>query len=401
MIVRVFYNILTFGRATSMVLLFWISFFLLLYVYIGYPIVVRLLAGKIDNSIVKNLSYEPFVSILISAYNEETDIANTIRNKLELDYPKCKFEVIVVSDESSDRTDEIVQSIVEKEKEVQIRLFRQSPRKGKTSGLNLLVPEAKGEIIVFSDANSIYDKNALRILVSNFYDSSIGYVTGKMVYVNSSGAMIGDGCSAYMRYENWLRKYETLLGSVVGVDGGIDAMRKTLYQALNADQLPDFVQPLKVVENGFRVAYEERAILKEQALSNAENEYRMRVRVSLRALWALHDMKQLLNPMNFKIFYIQLISHKLFRYLAFIPQATLLMSNVFLIPMNAFYLLFFITQVLFFSLAWMGHASKNSEENAVWLTLPYYFTLLNISSMHATWRYLKGEKQIIWNPRSG
>ena len=384
-----------------MAVFFWFSLCLLVYIYIGYPVFVCCLAKWQNQAIRKDIDYEPYVSILIAAYNEEDNIAETIHNKLKLDYPKKKFEIIIVSDESSDRTDEIVQSIADKEKDVSIRLFRQSPRKGKTSGLNLIVPEAKGEIIVFSDANSIYDNNALRILVSNFNDSSIGYVTGKMVYVNSSGAMIGDGCSAYMKYENWLRKHETLLGSIVGVDGGIDAMRKHLYQALNADQLPDFVQPLKVVESAYRVIYEESAILKEQALSSAESEYKMRVRVSLRALWALHDMKQLFNPLNYKLFSVQLISHKLFRYLAFVPQATLLFSNVFLISVSAFYVLFFIAQVVFFSLAWVGHTSENKGENAVWLTLPYYFTLLNISSMHATWRYLKGEKQIIWNPRSG
>ena len=386
-----------------MAVLFWFSLFLLWYIYIGYPVFVWCLGKWHKQSIRKdsNDEYEPFVSILIAAYNEENNIAETIQNKLSLDYPKKNFEIIVVSDESSDRTDEIVQSIADKELDVSIRLIRQSPRKGKTSGLNLIVPEAKGEVIIFSDANSIYDIDALRILVSNFYDPGIGYVTGKMVYVNSSGAMIGDGCSAYMKYENWLRRHETHLGSIVGVDGGIDAMRKNLYQALNADQLPDFVQPLKVVENGYRVIYEESAILKEQALSSAESEYKMRVRVSLRALWALHDMRQLLNPVNYKIFSVQLISHKLFRYLAFVPQVTLVLSNVFLISESPFYFLFFIAQVLFFSLAWVGHASESNEENPVWLTLPYYFSLLNISSMHATWRYLKGEKQIIWNPRTG
>ncbi len=384
-----------------MMLLFWCSLFLLIYIYIGYPIVVWCLAELSHRPILKDSNYQPYVSILIAAYNEETDIADTINNKLALDYPKDKFEIIVVSDESSDKTDEIVSLIADKETEVNIRLFRQAPRKGKTSGLNMIVPEANGEIIVFSDANSIYDVKALKALVSNFADPGVGYVTGKMVYVNSSGALIGDGCSAYMKYENWLREHETQFASIVGVDGGIDAMRKNLYQALNPDQLPDFVQPLKVVEKGYRVVYEELAVLKEPALNNADNEYRMRVRVSLRALWALHDMKGLFNPLEHGLFSFQLISHKLLRYLAFIPQLLLLLCNLFLLGSGGFYLLFFLVQMLFFFLAWIGHGADDSKDKPAWLALPYYFTLLNVSSAHAAWRYLKGEKQVIWNPRLG
>lgn len=384
-----------------MILLFWISLFLLFYIYIGYPIAVSLLAGRVDKPIAKDPSYEPKVSILIPAYNEEMAIADTICNKLELDYPKDKLEIIVVSDESSDKTDEIVQALAEQEAEVNIRLFRQSPRNGKTSGLNLIVPEAKGEILVFSDANSIYDAKALKALMSNFADAGVGYVTGKMVYVNANGALVGDGCSAYMKYENWLREYESRLGSIVGVDGGVDAMRKNLYQALNADQLPDFVQPLKVVEQGYRVVYEPEALLKEQVLDDAANEYRMRVRVSLRALWAMHDMKQLFNPLKFGRFSFQLLSHKLFRYLAFIPQLILLLSNLFLLSSGVFYVFFCLAQVLFFVLAWQGHCHQEEANKPVWLSLPYYFTLLNISSAQAALRYLKGEKQVIWNPRLG
>src|SRR5690606_14809748 len=246
--------------------------------------------------------------ILIAAFNEEQDIEHTLRNKIELDYPKDLLEILVVSDESVDQTDAIVERIAA-EAPIPIRLIRQVPRQGKTSGLNLIAPQATGEILVFSDANSIYAPDALRKLVRNFADATVGYVTGKMVYTNPDGSMIGDGCSAYMKYENWLREKETSIGSVVGVDGGIDAIRASLFRILNPDQLPDFVQPLQVVEQGYRVVYEPEALLKELALDNSDREYRMRVRVSLRALCALHDMKQSLNPGRYGIFSLQPVSH--------------------------------------------------------------------------------------------
>jgi len=382
-----------------MEVLFWFCTFLVVYAYIGYPMCLKLLS-KVPNKILKNDQHLPSVSILIAAYNEEKDIANTLQNKIELDYPKDKLEILVVSDESEDRTDEIVKQFAEKTP-INVRLIRQSPRAGKTSGLNLLVPEAIGEILVFSDANSIYEERALKSLVRNFNDPAVGYVTGKMVYAHKDGSLVGDGCSSYMKYENWLRERETRIGSIVGVDGGIDAMRKDLYEPLRADQLPDFVQPLKVVEKGRRVVYESNALLREVALEEPGREYTMRVRVSLRALWAMHDMRTLLNPFKFGKFSIQLISHKLLRYLAFIPLLLCLVTNLALLPESPVYLLTILAQVVFYSFAWLGMLNQGREDSPVYFTLPYYFSLLNIACAHATFRYLKGEKQVIWKPRAG
>ena len=237
--------------------IFFFSLFMIFYIYLGYPVLVVLI-GLIRNKKIKKSDYQPYVTILIAAYNEEKSIDTTIKNKLELDYPKEKFEIIVISDNSTDKTDEIV-----KQYEPQgVKLLRQIPRSGKTSALNMAVPEAMGEILVFSDANSIWAQDALSKLLRNFSDPTVGYVTGKMIYTNKDVSTIADGCCAYMKYENFLRMVETKAGSVVGVDGGIDAVRKSLYQSMNSDQLPDFVLPLKVIDQGYRVVYEPEAILK-------------------------------------------------------------------------------------------------------------------------------------------
>jgi cellulose synthase/poly-beta-1,6-N-acetylglucosamine synthase-like glycosyltransferase len=387
-----------------MELLFWLSLFLVLYIYIGYPLLIKLFSvftsktnKKISASDVEKL---PSVSILIAAYNEEKDIKQTLLNKIALDYPEDKLEILVVSDESTDATDEIVEGIAQ-QSNINIRLFRQIPRKGKTAGLNIIVPEAKGEIIVFSDANSIYGDDALLKLVSNFNNEMVGYVTGKMVYTNPDGSLVGDGCSSYMKYENWMREVETQLGSIVGVDGGIDAMRKKLYESLRDDQLPDFVQPLKVVEKGYRVVYESGALLKEEALSSASSEYVMRVRVTLRALWALKDMRTLFNPFRFGMYSFQLFSHKLLRYLAFVPIISAFALNVLLCDVTYLYSALMVAQVVFYMLALRGKSYQNKKRNPVYFALPYYFTLLNVACMHAFWRFIKGEKQVIWKPRAG
>jgi len=229
----------------------------LAYIYIGYPFVLFVLS-LIRTKEIKKGKHVPFISILIAAYNEKEHIGRTIENKLSLSYPKNRYEIIVVSDGSSDGTDEIIRTYEDEG----VTLLRQEPRAGKTSALNLGVSRAKGRIIVFADANSIYSRDALKMITRNFKDPDVGYVTGKMIYENPDGTVNGDGCSAFMKYENALRALETKVGSVVGVNGGIDAVRRSLYRPMRQDQLPDFVLPLRVVEQGYRVVYEPEAILR-------------------------------------------------------------------------------------------------------------------------------------------
>lgn len=361
----------------------------------GYPFLVFFLAQIIRKPIIKQ-PYEPMVTILISAFNEEKYIVKTIENKLQLEYPPDKLEIIIISDESTDQTDALVQAI----KDNRVKLLRQHPRAGKTSALNMAVPHAKGDIIVFSDANSIYAPDVLKHLATCFADERVGYVTGKMIYINQDGTLVGDGCSAYMKYENKLREWEAKLGSVVGVDGGIDAMRKELYSTLNPDQLPDFVQPLKVVEKGCRVIYQPAAILKEATLKETHDEYRMRVRVSLRALWALKDMQQLLWGKAGYLFAWQLLSHKALRYLCFLFLFIAFGANLFLVS-HPVYLFLFIVQLAAYIGAIVSPVLDQKKQQIRLLYFCHYFVLLNMASAHAFLKFLMGKKQIIWSPRKG
>jgi len=376
--------------------LFWLSFLLLCYIYLGYPLVVCVL-GLLHKRSPRLREDVPRVSILIAAFNEADVIAATLDNKLQLDYPAEKLDIIVISDASDDGTDEIVQKFADRN----VRLLRQEPRAGKTSALNLAIKQATGDILVFSDANSIYDAQALHHLVANFSDPSVGYVTGKMVYVDPDGSMVGDGCSAYMRYENFLRRAETRIGSVVGVDGGIDAVRKGLYRPMRADQLPDFVLPLSVVEQGYRVVYEPQAILREATLTDLADEYRMRVRVSLRALWALWDMRQLLGFKHNPLFSWQLWSHKVLRYLCFVFLLMVLIANTLLLQRGGFFMIFFFLQGLCYGAAILMPWLKTRGYQHSLLNFCRYFLLLNLASAHAFLKFISGKKQVLWTPRKG
>ena len=190
------------------------------------------------------------------------------------------------------------------------------------------MPFATGEVVLFSDANSLWDRYVLRHIVRNFADPKVGYVTGKMIYIKPDGSAVGDGCSFYMSYENLLRTAETNVKSVVGVNGGVDAIRNELYRPMNSDQLPDFVLPLRVVEQGYRVVFEEKAITSEVSLKDGRDEYKMRVRVALRSFWALWEMRQMLSIKKYKFFAVQLWSHKVLRYMAFVFLTVAYLANL-------------------------------------------------------------------------
>ncbi len=369
----------------------------LVYVYVGYPLIVlalsRMLSAKRTN--LSSPDYEPTVTILIAAYNESRHITSTVLNKLELEYPPAKLDVIVISDESDDGTDELVTDL----NSPRVRLLRQVPRAGKTAALNLAMQQVDSEIVVFSDANSLYAADALRGLLAVLVDPAIGYVTGRMVYKSEDGLPTGEGCSAYMRYENTLRAWETNLGSVVGVDGGIDAMRRNLYRPMRPDQLPDFVQPLTVREQGYRVVYTPDALLYEDALTTVEDEFKMRVRVGLRAWHALKDKANLFNPFRFAWFSWQLLSHKLLRYLGGIFQLLALVSNALLAFDSTFWQVLLAGQTVFYLLAFWGYFRRRSELPRL-VTLCYYLCVVNIASGLALIHFLRGRKQVIWKPRT-
>lgn len=372
---------------------------LVLYIYGGYPAVVFMLSRTLRRTIWKSDIY-PRVTVIISAFNEEKEIESTVENKLVQDYPQDRLEIIVVSDGSTDRTDEIVRSLAERS-EGRLKFLRQELRQGKTQALNLAVSEASGEILVFADANSMYALDTLKKIVRNFADQSVGYVTGQMVYTNPDGTGFAEGSGAYMRYENALRAWETQVSSIVGVDGGIDAVRRELYVPMRFDQLPDFLLPLNVVEQGKRVIYEPEALLYESALSNSTDEFRMRVRVSLRALWALYDKRNLLNPFRFPMFAWQLVSHKVLRYCAFFPLIGAFVFNIMTMGRHPFYLCFLALQLLCYAWAASGYLLRRFPHTASKLLVPYYFVVLNLACAIAVWKFLHGQKVILWKPRGG
>ncbi len=259
------------------VFIFWFAFFVVFYAYAGYPMMLAAIAlCQKKRPANRRSSVLPKVSLLISAYNEETVIADKIENSLALEYPRNKLEIVVISDGSTDATD----SIVARYRERNVVLKRYEGHLGKTACLNKAVPEAAGEIIVFSDANSQYDRKALLYLVETFSDPAIGWVTGRTEYVSPAGGENISSAGIYTRIERLTKSLEGRIGSCVGADGAIFGIRKSLYRPLKDYDINDFVIPAKIIQQGYRGILAKKAFCIERTAASVAGEFRRHIRIT-------------------------------------------------------------------------------------------------------------------------
>ena len=372
----------------------WFSILVLVYVVCGYPLLLLAAASLVRRREIVRDSEEPSVTLLISAYNEEKVIAEKIVNSLSLDYPTGQFEIIVVSDGSTDSTDTIVNSYASE----RVTLKRMSVRKGKTAALNKVVPIAHGDILVFSDANTLYAPDAIRKLVRNFADPTVGCVTGDSRYVNVKANDVGKNENAYWGYERFLKTKESQIGSLVGSDGAMFAIRTHLYTPLRNEDINDFLTPLHIVGEGYRCIFEPEAICYESATVSFSQEFRRKVRVVNRGWNGLFHMKQLLNPFRYGRFSIQLISHKLLRWLTPFLLAVILVLSIFIYAKSGTYLWMVIGQLIFYSLGGIGIFMHACKMRSRLLSFPCYFVVINAASAVGIVRGLLGQKIDMWKP---
>lgn len=373
---------------------FWGAVCALCYVFVGYPLILVVVGHFVRKRLVCETPTQPTVSLIVSAYNEEKVIGEKIENCLSLQYPPDKLEIIVVSDASTDRTDAIVASHTHEG----VILKRMPVRGGKTTGLNAVVPAAKGEIIVFSDANALYDPDAVQKLVRNFADPSVGCVTGDSRYVQLDASYVGVSEDTYWDYERLLKIKESALGSMVGADGAIFAILKHLFRPLRKEDINDFVVPLQIVSQGYRCIFEPEAVCYENAVVHFAEEFRRKVRVVNRSWNGLFRVKQLLNPFQYGWFSIQLISHKLLRWLTPLFLMSTLTSSAFLALQHWIYAGAVAGQLCFYALGMCGLTLERFRIQNRWLSFPCYFSLMNVASIVGILKYLRGEKINIWEP---
>jgi cellulose synthase/poly-beta-1,6-N-acetylglucosamine synthase-like glycosyltransferase len=382
------------GVETFTKIVFWLGAAALAYTYAGYPVLVAAVARLRPRRVARDEKFMPTVSVVITAYNEERDLAAKLDNTLALDYPKDKLEIIVASDCSSDRTDEIARSFSARG----VRLHRQPERLGKTAAQNSAVEIARGEIILFSDATTLYRPDVLRAMLPNFADSTVGCVAGRLVYVDPASSSVGQGARSYWGYETFLKRSESRASSLIGVSGCLYAVRRAAYVPLYNEACSDFIIATKMVEQNLRAVYEPTAVCTEETNRRTDKEMKMRVRVITQTFTDLWRHRAMMNPLRGGFYAVQLVSHKLMRYLVPVFLVAVFAAALALAPRSWFYALAALAQTIFYAAALAGLLLERAGARSSLLALPQYFVLANAAALVACYKFARGERYARWEP---
>ncbi|HKG80065.1 MAG TPA: glycosyltransferase family 2 protein [Pyrinomonadaceae bacterium] len=374
-------------------IIFWIAVVAIAYTYAGYPLLL-MIVSRFRGKPVLRREFTPTVSVIIAAYNEERDLAEKLENTLALDYPKSKLEIIVTSDCSTDRTDEIVRSFEPRG----VRLHRQAERLGKTAAQNAAVEKATGEILLFSDATTHYRPDVLRLMAPSFADESVGCVTGNVIYAHDAGSSVSHGTRSYWNYEFLLKKHESAITSLIGVCGCMYAVRKSAYVPLYHEACSDFLVATTMVRQGLRAVYEPDAVCVEEPNAKSSKELAVRVRIITQTLADLWRNRDVLNPFRKGFYAVQLLSHKVMRYLVPLFLIALFITAALLAFKNLFYATAFIAQVCFYLAAAASALMVRLGINSRWLALPQYFVITNVACLIALIKLVRGERYVRWEP---
>jgi cellulose synthase/poly-beta-1,6-N-acetylglucosamine synthase-like glycosyltransferase len=377
--------------------LFWISVGLILYTYFIFPALI-LLRGLIWIRRYKSeeLVHPPSVSVIIAAYNEEKVIGEKLENILSLDYPQERLEVVLASDGSSDNTNTIIQGYQERG----VKLLS-LPRVGKAAALNSAVSASKGEILVFSDANSIYKTDAIRALVKPFADPNIGGVAGDQRYLKKNKTRnAGVGERIYWNFDRLMKRFESKAGNTISATGAIYAIRRSLFQTVQEGVTDDFATSTGVIAQGYRLVFAPDAVAYEPVAVASSIEFGRKVRVITRGLRAVFSRAQLLNPFRYGFYAFQLFSHKVMRRLIVYPLVLLFVMSPFLWGTGLFYQLAMIGQLAFYSFALLGFLLDRTRFRRLKiLTIPFYFCLVNAAAFIASINVLRGREIKRWEPQ--
>ncbi|MGI8556184.1 MAG: glycosyltransferase family 2 protein [Pyrinomonadaceae bacterium] len=373
--------------------IFWLMLAALFYVYLGYPLVVYFVSLLKPRKI-KRAAFEPNVSVIITAYNEERAIRAKLENTLVIDYPPEKLEIIVASDCSNDQTDDIVREFAVRG----VKLYRQTERHGKTSAQNFAVEKAEGEIILFSDATTAYQPDVLRAMLPNFADEKIGCVAGKLIYIDPSESSVGRGAKSYWNYETFLKESESRACSLIGTSGCLYSVRRSAYREMYAEACSDFLIATIVFRQGLRTIYEPQAVCTEETNQFSDREMRMRVRVISQTFTDLWRSRDMLNPLKSGFYAVELFSHKILRYAVPLFLILLFLSSIFLAFDSPFFEIVIALQLAFYAMALAGWGLEKSGKKSKILAMPLYFVLANLASLIGFYKFLRGERYAKWEP---
>ena len=397
-----------------MIVAFWISIFLVFYTFFGYGILLFFLVKlrgiiKGKRPIPNNGGRWPTLTLVVSAYNEESCIAEKIENSLSLTYPQDKIEYLFITDGSTDNTAAIIA------KYPQIKLMHQPERRGKIAAMERAMHEVTSEVVIFTDANTILNKQALMNICRHYNDAKVGAVSGeKRVHIEDvSDATAGEGF--YWKYESKLKTWDSELYSVVGAAGELFSVRTKLYEPVPPDTiLDDFMISLRIAEKGYRIIYEKDAYATENGSENIQEELKRKIRIAAGGIQSIVRLKSLLNPFHNFVLCFQYVSHRVLRWTvtpflmvaAFILNGLIVvrfmilysaLSGLLSLGLNSMiYFVLFALQVLFYCLALLGWLLEKRQVRIKALFIPYYFCMMNYAVVAGIRRYFLKQQSVTW-----
>lgn len=376
--------------------LFWISLALVVYTYVGYGLIIYILSRFWGNQKTPPIPSEndlPEITLLVAAYNEEKYITQKIENSLSLDYPASRLHLWIVADGSTDSTVELCK------KYPGVTVHYSPERKGKIHAVNRVMQEVKTGIVIFSDANTDLNKQALKNIVRHFTDAKVGGVAGEKRIValaqdNASGA--GEGL--YWKYESALKTMDSKFTTAIGAAGELFAVRTDLYVNPHTDTIiEDFVTSMKIVAAGYRFVYEPDAYAIETASASIKDEWKRKVRISAGGIQAIIRLPGLLNVFKYGWISWQYISHRAMRWsVAPLALLVLFITNIILLPNSILYVFAFVAQGAFYLLAFVGHLLREKKIAIKGFFVPYYFTMMNLSVYAGAVRLLRKTQSVVW-----
>lgn len=374
-------------------LLFWILALAAVYSYFIYPLVLTLVAATrgVQSVAPQDQAAPLSMTVIVTAYNEERRIREKIENTLAIHFDASRLELIVASDCSEDTTDAIVSEYADRG----VRLVRAAERLGKENAQLTAIKQAKGDVLVFSDVATQIPADSLVKLEHYFSDASVGAVSSEDRFISKDGSVAGEG--AYVKYEMWLRKQESQLAGLVGLSGSFFAARKEICQEWDIHSPSDFNTALNAKKAGLRAVSAPDVLGFYQDLQDPAKEYQRKIRTVIRGMTGLSRHKEVLNIQEYGLFAVQVISHKLMRWLAPWFFIALFVVSALVAHQGFIYSLAFVAQLVFYGAALAAQFLPNLREIGP-IKIIYFFVQVNIALLDAAVKFLAGQRMTTWKP---
>lgn len=377
-----------------LVIAWWMTAFVIVWAMAGYPLSLVLLDKLFHKKNIRDDAYEPTVTIMVVAHNEEKVIGEKLKNLLETDYPKEKLKFLIASDYSTDQTNEIVEKFIKDHADVDVRMHESEKHMGKTNAQNETQELCDTEILVMTDANAMFQPDAVRELVSYFSDPSIAYVSGQLRYVNVSGNQTANSEGFYWKLDLLCRDVESRFQTITAGNGAIYAVRNTEYKKIPPIECHDSSFPVLYALEKKRAIYNPAAIAYEKAGEVNEDEYKRKVRMSRGILRGIMPDVRVLNIFAYRWFSYFYFGHRTCRYLLWIMHFLVFVLNVPLAILGGrFWTITLMAQVLFYLVALIGSVTNCKNK---WIKIVSYYCMTIAAQWKGVFNVLTGKSKPVW-----